>query len=116
MEVEVSSGSMTRKAGISESLVGAKNIHLAISTLPPGASATPHYHVNCETGIYIMNGNGRFLTGPNLDEDNRIKEGDFIHVPSGAVHQPINDSDTEDLVMVVARNTPTEKVIEYEKE
>ena len=63
-EVEVASGNMTRLAGVSEALVGAKGIHLAIATIPPGCASSPHYHVNCESAIFVVKGRGRFLT-PN---------------------------------------------------
>ena len=36
LEVEVSSGTMTRLAGVSEALSNAEGIHLAIATIPPG--------------------------------------------------------------------------------
>lgn len=112
-EVEISSGSMTRLAGVSEGLMGAKGIHLSIATIPPGCSSTAHYHVNCESAIYVTNGSGRFLVGKNLETSIDIGVGDFIYVPPEAVHQPINDSLSEPLELIVARNTPVEIVVEY---
>ena len=114
MEVEVSSGGMTREAGVSESLVGAKGIHMALATIPPGCASSPHYHVNCESAIYVIRGTGHFLVGPNLDRSLPIGPGDFIHVPPDAVHQPVNDSLTEPLELLVARNAPVEIVVEWE--
>ena len=111
-EVEVASGSMTRLAGVSERLVGTNGIHLALATLPPGCASSPHYHVNCESAIYVVRGRGRFLSGKGLEVSLSIGPGDFIYVPPGAVHQPVNDSVTEPLELVVARNTPTEIVVE----
>ena len=113
-EVEVSSGTMTRLAGVSEGLMGAKGIHLAIATIPPACASSPHYHVNCESAIYVVKGTGRFLTGKNLENSLPIGPGDFIHVPANAVHQPVNDSLTEPLELIVARNTPVEIVVEYD--
>ena len=113
LEVEVASGSMKRLAGVSQGLVGAKGIHLALSTIPPGCASSPHHHVNCESAIYVLNGHGRFLTGPNLEVSYDIGPGDFIYVPPGSVHQPINDSATETMELIVARNTPVEVVEEY---
>ena len=111
-EVEAASGSMTRLAGVSERLVGTKGIHLALATLPPGCASSPHYHVNCESAIYVVRGRGRFLTGNSLEASLSIGPGDFIYVPPRAVHQPVNDSMTEPLELVVARNAPTEIVVE----
>lgn len=112
LEVEVRSGSMTRLAGVSQGLVGSTGIHLAIATIPPGCASSPHYHVNCESAIYVARGRGRFLTGPNLEQSLAIGSGDFIYVPPDAVHQPVNDSPTEPLELIVARNTPVEVVVE----
>jgi len=115
-EVEIASGNMTRVAGVSENLVGTKGIHLAIATIPPGCASTPHYHVNCESAIYVVKGRGRFLTGSRLEKSDAIGPGDFIYVPPDAVHQPVNDSTSESLELIVARNAPVEIVVEYEPE
>ena len=111
-EVEVASGSMTRVAGVSASLVGAQGIHLAVATIPPGCSSSAHWHTNCESAIYITRGHGRFLVGDDLQTALEFQAGDFIYVPQDALHQPVNDG-TEPIEMVVARNTPVEIVKEY---
>ena len=114
LEVELSSGAMTRLAGVSEGLVGSSGIHLAIATIPPGCASSPHYHVNCESAIYVLAGSGRFVVGEQLEQSLPIGPGDFIYVPPDAVHQPVNDSTTEPLQLIVARNTPVEIVAEYQ--
>ena len=111
LEVEISSGNMTRMAGVSQGLVGSAGIHLAIATIPPGCSSSPHYHVNCESAIYVSKGTGRFLVGDNLETSLTIGPGDFLYVPAEAVHQPVNDG-TEPLELIVARNTAVEIVVE----
>ena len=113
-EVDVASGNMTRLAGVSEKLVGTTGIHLAVATIPPGCASSPHYHVNCESAIYVVKGRGRFLTGGRLERSQPIGPGDFIYVPPDAVHQPINDSPSETMELIVARNAPVEIVVEYE--
>lgn len=112
-QVEVSSGRMTRLAGVSQELVGAKGIHLAVATVPPGCESSAHHHVNCESAIYITRGRGKMLVGDSLEKALDIGPGDFIYVPPMAVHQPVNDSKTEPLEMIVARNSPVEIVEEY---
>ena len=114
LEVEVASGSMTRLAGVSNALAGADGIHLAIATIPPGCASSPHYHVNCESAIYVSSGNGRFLTGKNLEKTLDIGPGDFIYVPPDSVHQPVNDSLSEAMELIVARNAPVEIVVEFD--
>ena len=111
-EVEVNSGAMTRMAGVSERLTGSTGIHLAIATVPPGRCSTTHYHTNCESAIYVVSGEGLFLSGPKLEKEDEIGPGDFIYVPPDSNHQPVNTSKNDDLVLVVARNTPVELVVE----
>ena len=114
LEVEINSGAMQRLAGVSESLSGSTGIHMAIATVPPGRCSTPHYHVNCESAIYIVSGEGLFLSGPKLEVDNPITAGDFIYVPPDVNHQPVNTSNSENLVLIVARNAPVEIVVELD--
>ena len=116
LEEEICSGAMTRFAGVSQGLVGSDGIHLAIATIPPGCGSSPHYHVNCESAIYVVRGQGRFIIGDRLENPLPIGPGDFIYVPPNAVHQPVNDSQTEPLELIVARNTPVEIVEEYQPE
>jgi uncharacterized RmlC-like cupin family protein len=116
LEVELSSGNMTRLAGVSQSLVGSTGIHLAIATIPPGCASSPHWHVNCESAIYVLKGYGRFITGQDLATSLPIGPGDFIYVPPEAIHQPVNDSPSEPMQLIVARNTPVEIVVEHHQE
>ena len=112
LEVEVNSGAMNRLAGVSELLTGSTGIHMAIATVPPSRCSTAHYHVNCESAIYVLSGHGTFLSGSNLENEDEITTGDFIFVPPDANHQPVNTSKTENLVLIVARNAPIEVVID----
>ena len=105
---------MTRLAGVSQALVGAKGIHLAIATIPPGCASSAHHHLNCESAIYVLSGRGRLLTGDRLQKSLPVKPGDFIYIPPDAVHQPVNDSPSEAMELIVARNAPVERVAEYE--
>jgi uncharacterized RmlC-like cupin family protein len=116
LEVELSSGNMTRLAGVSQGLVGSIGIHLAIATIPPGCASSPHWHVNCESAIYVLKGHGHFITGKDLDTSLPIGPGDFIYVPPDAIHQPVNDSPSEPMQLIVARNTPVEIVVEHHQE
>ena len=111
LEEVINSGSMSRFAGVSEGLSGAKNIHLAIATIPKDRCSTTHFHTNCESAIYVLSGSGIFLHGEKMDIEEEINEGDFIFVPDGALHQPINTGE-KDLKLIVARNTPVEIVKE----
>ncbi len=114
LEVDVASGAMTRLAGVSEALSGSTGIHLSIATVPPGRCSTAHYHVNCESAIYVVSGGGLFLHGEDLEVEEAIGPGDFIYVPPDSNHQPVNTSEEEDLVLIVARNAPVEIVVDLE--
>ena len=115
LEVEIASGAMTRLAGVSEALSGSTGIHLAIATVPPGRCSTAHYHVNCESAIYVVSGKGLFLHGEELEVEEAIGPGDFIYVPPDSNHQPVNTSADADLVLIVARNAPVEIVVDLEE-
>ena len=114
LEVEINSGAMNRLAGVSQLLTGSTGIHMAIATVPPGRCSTAHYHVNCESAIYVLSGHGVFLSGSGLEKEEHITSGDFIFVPPDANHQPVNTSQTENLVLIVARNAPVEVVVDLE--
>ncbi len=111
LEEEINSGVMTRFAGVSEHLSNATNIHMAIANIPIDRCSTTHYHTNCESAIYVLSGSGLFVHGENMDIQDEISAGDFIFVPAGALHQPVNTGETT-LKLIVARNTPTEIVEE----
>ena len=111
LEEEINSGAMLRLAGVSKNLSNATNIHMAIATIPKDRCSTTHFHTNCESAIYVLSGKGLFLHGNNLEIEEEISQGDFIFVPEGALHQPIN-TDDKVLELIVARNTPIEIVEE----
>ena len=111
--IEVSSGAMTRLEGVSEALTSAQGIHMAVATIPAFRASSAHYHVNCESGIYVVCGYGRFLIGDGLEEALEMAPGYFLYVPPGAVHQPVNDG-SEPMEVIVARNTPVEVVQEWD--
>ena len=109
---ELVSGQMTRVEGVSRILSNAEGIHLAIATIPPKQQSSPHHHVNCESAIYVLTGNGVFLSGNNLEESVEISAGDFIYIPPGAVHAPLNSGETI-MELIVARNSDVEIVEEW---
>ncbi|OZG71100.1 cupin [Hahella sp. CCB-MM4] len=95
--------------GISEKTAGSTGISMNIVVIPPLAKAEPHYHDGFETAIYLLKGEVKTLYGENLSKSVINKEGDFIFIPNGVPHQPINLSDTEEAIALVARNDPNEQ-------
>lgn len=104
--------------GISTQTAGTKNLCMHIVIIPPGGKAVAHYHNGYETAIYIIEGRAETKYGPNLEFSTINEAGDFLFIPPDLPHQPINLSDTEQVVAVVSRNDPNEQesVILYESE
>ena len=84
--------------------------------IPPGGAALPHIHDGYETAIYIIQGRVKTRYGEGLSETVINGAGDFMFIPAGVPHQPINISDTEEAIAIITRNDPNEQesVIPYE--
>ena len=67
----------------------------------PGMTSGWHHHGDHETSIYVTTGVLRLESGPGGDDVIRAEEGDFVHVPKGAVHREGNDGDEESCLIVV---------------
>lgn len=95
--------------GISEQTAGAKGISMNIVVIPPSAKAEPHFHDGFETAIYLIQGKVQTFYGENLSKSVINQTGDFIFIPDGVPHQPVNLSHTEAAIALVARNDPNEQ-------
>ncbi|HMC08311.1 MAG TPA: cupin domain-containing protein [Actinomycetota bacterium] len=102
---DTASGAMRREAAISNMLVGAGKLWFGYVELAPGAVSAVHHHGESESAIYVISGQARFWTGPDLSEPHDAEAGDFVWVPPHEVHVETNRSDTEPVRMVVARST-----------
>ena len=103
--------------GISQETVGAKGLSMNMVVIPPGGSPKAHYHKDFETAIYLLKGRVETWFGKNLKESMINEEGDFVYIPPGVPHNPINLSATETALAIVSRNDPNEheNVIAYEE-
>ena len=103
--------------GISQETVGAKGLSMNMVVIPPGGSPKAHYHKDFETAIYLLKGRVETWFGKNLKESMINEEGDFVYIPPGVPHKPINLSETETALAIVSRNDPNEheNVITYEE-
>ena len=103
--------------GISQETVGAKGLSMNMVVIPPGGSPKAHYHKDFETAIYLLKGRVETWFGKNLKESMINEEGDFVYIPPGVPHKPINLSQTETALAIVSRNDPNEheNVIAYEE-
>ena len=103
--------------GISQETVGSKGLSMNMVVIPPGGSPKAHYHKDFETAIYLLKGRVETWFGKNLKESMINEEGDFVYIPPGVPHKPINLSETETALAIVSRNDPNEheNVIAYEE-
>lgn len=101
--------------GISASTAGSQKLSMNLVIIPAGAAATPHSHGDYETAIYILKGRVKTLYGEGLAQSVINEAGDFLFIPPGVPHQPINLSQHEAAQALVARNDPNEQenVIPY---
>ena len=95
--------------GISAATAGSKHLCMHLVIIPPGGRAVAHYHDGFETTIYIIQGKAETRYGKNLEHSTINEAGDFLFIPPNLPHQPINLSDTEQVLAVVARNDPNEQ-------
>ena len=102
--------------GISARTAGSKHLCMHLVIIPPGGKAVAHYHDGYETVIYIIQGKAETCYGHNLEQSTINEAGDFLFIPPNLPHQPVNLSDTEQVIAVVARNDPNEQesVVVYE--
>jgi len=102
--------------GLSESTAGTQGLSMMRVRIPPGGKAEPHYHDGFETGLYILEGKVDNRFGEGLKESVVTEKGDFLFIPPGVPHQPINMSNTEPALAIISRNIPSEDepVVLYE--
>jgi uncharacterized RmlC-like cupin family protein len=102
--------------GISTETAGAVGLSMNLVVIPPGASPKAHYHKDFETAIYLLKGRVETRFGENLKESVINEEGDFVFIPPGVPHKPVNLSDSESALAIVSRNDPNEheNVVPYE--
>lgn len=122
--VNIHPDSITSKQGLKQFVgVSGKNSsarHLSMNkvVIPPGGAAKPHSHSGFESTIYVMKGRVQTFYGEGLKDSVISEAGDFIFIPPGVPHYPVNLSKTEEAIGIVARNDPEEQehVIMYKGE
>jgi oxalate decarboxylase/phosphoglucose isomerase-like protein (cupin superfamily) len=90
--------------GVSDATVDLANAVMGRTVLVPGAGPNPtHYHANNDVCWYIMSGNIRLLAAKSDGGDRKeiiLAPGDFVYIPSGAIHVIANASQTEEASLV----------------
>jgi len=96
-------------AGIAAETVGARNICMHLLTIPPGGSGRAHKHDRHESAIYIIRGSVGAWYGEALEHYLEVRAGDFLYIPAGVPHMPVNLSADEPAEIVLARTDPREQ-------
>ena len=99
---------MNLAAGVSSRSAGARALCLHLVTIPPGTRGVPHVHDGHESAIYTVSGETEVWHGEGLRHRAVVKAGDFLYVPPGTPHLPVNRSAVT-TVAVVARTDPREQ-------
>ena len=95
-------------AGISSQTAGSRALCLHLVMIPPGTRGMPHYHAEHESAIYTVSGETEVWHGDGLAQRTVVRAGDFMYVPPGTPHLPVNRGDVMS-VSVVARTDPQEQ-------
>ncbi|HEX8463249.1 MAG TPA: cupin domain-containing protein [Abditibacterium sp.] len=69
-----------------------QNQSLAEAILAPGQSTVAHFHPRAEEIYFILTGSGTMTID---DATRKVRVGDAIAIPSGQIHQILNDGETE---------------------
>jgi uncharacterized RmlC-like cupin family protein len=99
---------LSLSTGVSRASAGSRALCMHVLTIPPGTRGTPHLHEGHETAIYIADGEVEVWHGPGLAIRTVLRAGDFLYVPAGIPHLPVNRS-ANPLMAVVARTDPAEQ-------
>lgn len=105
---------MDRQAGVSKGTSGAERLWMGHVTVAPGVRSGAHHHGHLESGIYVISGHARFRYGERLEHSVEAGPGDFVFVPPQLVHEEMNLSADEPVLMVVARDQQEGLVVNVE--
>jgi len=95
--------------GISGANSGARGLSMNRVVSPPGGRAAAHRHVGSESAIYLLAGSVQTFFGTCLEKTVINRAGDFLFIPAGVPHMPVNLSNSEAAIAIVARNDANEQ-------
>ena len=95
--------------GISGANSGARGLSMNRVVIPPSGQAAAHRHLGSESAIFLLAGRVKTFYGPCLEKSVINQTGDFLFIPAGITHMPVNLSASEAAIAIVARNDANEQ-------
>ncbi len=95
--------------GISAESVGSRALCAHLVEIPPGGRAKAHLHEAHESAIYLLEGTVTTWHGEGLRDSTTNTQGEFLYIPAGVPHMPVNASKTDRAFAVLARTDPNEQ-------
>jgi uncharacterized RmlC-like cupin family protein len=99
---------VTLESGVSGRTAGARALCLHLVMIPPGTRGLPHFHAGHESAIYTVSGQNEVWHGAGLLNRTVVSAGDFMYIPPGIPHLPVNRGDVT-VIAVVARTDAEEQ-------
>ena len=97
---------MSRLAAITAASAGSKGIWMGQTHVAPGTRSADHHHGDSETAIFVVAGHPAFVyLDGGVETRISTSPGDYVYVPPYTPHREENPSDSEEAVVVIARNT-----------
>ncbi len=95
-------------SGVSGQSAGARALCLHLVMIPPGTRGMPHLHAGHESAVYTVSGQTEVWHGAGLAKRTVVRAGDFMYIPPGTPHLPVNRGDVT-AIALVARTDPDEQ-------
>jgi uncharacterized RmlC-like cupin family protein len=97
---------MTRLAAITAASAGSNGIWMGQTHVAPGTRSADHHHGESETAIFVLAGHPAFVyLDGGVETRISTSPGDYVYVPPYTPHREENTSDSEEALVVIARNT-----------
>ena len=95
---------LARTIAISQQTTDQSQIYMCKVVIPPhqAETAVPHAHIDTETAIYIEEGEVVVFFGDELENVVVVSEGEYLHIPPGVIHYPVNRRDVS-MTAIVTR-------------
>ena len=90
--------------GVTSQSAGAQALCLHVVMIPPGSRGMPHYHQDHETAIYSVSGQTEVWHGDGLVKRTVVRAGDFMYIPPGTPHLPVNRGEITAIAVVAGTN------------